>query len=621
VLFTALTLALGFVVLTTTLAAPQLRLAGNAAEGHNVRVGSVGDTIDATEQTIPAAAAAAPAAPAQQAPALQSPATIAMAPPYVAETGDEPYDLGSLWEQTKDKTVANRSHATSGEAQVDGTFDLDILSSVYPYKVVPAAGLPWNDTVNPKEGKDRIVVPGSHGFYNFTVVAAEDAAYKFDILLSDNFVFEVDGKTIDLTGKGWADIPMRYRLWDVTSGTLLTAVPPPAVAKPGEANMAAGTDDWTGVDVNGLKNLVDGAELDEGDSCEYRLDWKWPYVTQKAVGNADPEDTALGEQVYANAAKDKWDGIPYYRLKLSLVMWAGEVRGAVTVRVIFDKNCTDSTVTPPADRVYDVVPGLTFGTLPIPTRAGFAFLGWTSDAAGTQPYIQATTLIPAAPNGEITIYAQWQRVEDGKVLVIFNPNGDGGTVTPANKEYAVGAQYGVLPVPTRPGYKFLGWTYDAAGTLPYVKSTDVIPVQSGSVTVYAKWEKEEEPIDLPWWIWILPPAIAAPLIPLIGAMALLPAVPVVLGGLGLGGLGLLGLGGLDDFCWMCLRPCGECACEGKCGNPLCKCETDDTDDTNKQEKPPKTGDSPAAMWSALALLAVSGGLALYLNRKRREEDN
>ena len=165
----------------------------------------------------------------------------------------------------------------------------------------------------------------------------------------------------------------------------------------------------------------------------------------------------------------------------------------------------------------------------------------------------------------------------------------------------------VVPEPVKAGFKFVGWTYDQAGTQP-VDLNDIIRPNE-ITTVYAQWEVDG--VDIPWWIWILPPVIAVPLIPIIGLITGLPIV--------LGGLGLLGLGGFAiskiKICWLCWKPCSECTCEGKCRNPDCK-----TTDATKQEKPPKTGDSSTAAWSALTMLALSGGLALYL-RKRREEDD
>jgi len=130
--------------------------------------------------------------------------------------------------------------------------------------------------------------------------------------------------------------------------------------------------------------------------------------------------------------------------------------------------------------------------------------------------------------------------------------------------------------------------------------------------VYAVWTKVDPPDDddceIPPWVWI--PAIA---IPAVGGLALLSGIPIVLGALGLGGLGLLGL-----TCWLCHRPCDDCTCEGKCSNPDCECAKPDIGDA---VVPPKTGDSNTLAVGALAMLALTSGVALILARKRREKEN
>jgi glucan-binding YG repeat protein len=52
-----------------------------------------------------------------------------------------------------------------------------------------------------------------------------------------------------------------------------------------------------------------------------------------------------------------------------------------------------------------------------------------------------------------------------KYQVTFNANG--GSVSPASKEYKAGEKYGNMPVPTRNGYKFVGWFKVASGEFNY----------------------------------------------------------------------------------------------------------------------------------------------------------
>jgi len=61
-------------------------------------------------------------------------------------------------------------------------------------------------------------------------------------------------------------------------------------------------------------------------------------------------------------------------------------------------------------------------------------------------------------------------------------------------------------------------------------------------------------------------------------------------------------------CLKCLKPCDKCTCSNcNCAKP-------------KTEPMAKTGDSTMAAYSALTMLVISGGIAAYLYRKRREEE-
>lgn len=709
VLYTALTLVLGIALLTTTLAAPRLRLvrpAGYAA---------------ATAQTITAAAA---------------PDLLVSGGHYYKQWvgPDTPSTLGKMSERDKDKLGPNFDNMPTLATltpKPNGSYDLDILSSVYDGKV--AAGtdkpLPWDDNADPENGIDRILVPGSYGFYNFEIKATVACAYEFEIHLSDNYKFDVNGDGIDdllvdrnggfvndATVLDWEPLPIRYRLWNVTTGTpaLVTEdrnSDPNPFTNP-EVDPDAAIDDWIGVDVDGLLGLWDAhGTLTAGATDEYRLDWKWDYQRDddtddpiaSSVSNPnsvanDGDDAAIGRRVYTAAAPED---IPYYRLQLALAMWADTIPtpgggggdDSSKIKLIFDPNGSGATVTP-TFREYNKGERIDkYGALPIPTRPGYNFVRWTYDKEGTLPvnpsdiipekgatiYAQWTTKIwvnfdpdgedasvtpdgewydpddlfgftlpiPERPGyefigwfdrdgnpvtaesyinalrlgllGDRTIFARWRVAGETVIRLNFDPNGAGASVNPTGRDYEEGDRidkHGPLPIPTRPGYTFIGWTYDREGTLP-VNPSDIVPSQGG--WVYAQWIKNEDPNPvLPPWIWILPPAIIAPLIPLIGVASLLPALPVLLGG-----IGLIGLGGLRcDCCWRCLRPCDECICEGKCHNPCCRNEVDDTDDQTKPPvMPPKTGDSSTVMWSALTMLALSGGLALVLSRKRREEED
>ena len=117
-----------------------------------------------------------------------------------------------------------------------------------------------------------------------------------------------------------------------------------------------------------------------------------------------------------------------------------------------------------------------------PTRAGYIFDGWYTDANLTSKYNFNTTVTKS-----FTLYAKWTVNENidttTKYTVTFNSNG-GSAVSSVqvSKNDTV-----VEPAkPTRSGYIFNGWYTDSALTQAYNFSTAV----TGNFTLYAKWTKE-----------------------------------------------------------------------------------------------------------------------------------
>ncbi len=81
----------------------------------------------------------------------------------------------------------------------------------------------------------------------------------------------------------------------------------------------------------------------------------------------------------------------------------------------------------------------------------------------------------------VNLYANWK---PNIYTVQFDPNG--GSVSTVTKYVTYGSAYGSLPVPTRAGYKFLGWyTSSEGGTLITENSTVTI---NASQKLYAQWE-------------------------------------------------------------------------------------------------------------------------------------
>ena len=131
--------------------------------------------------------------------------------------------------------------------------------------------------------------------------------------------------------------------------------------------------------------------------------------------------------------------------------------------------------------------GSILGDLPVPTREGYAFVGWfTAVSGGTQ--VTASTVVSA----DITLYAHWTIKS---YTVVFDANGGSGGVS---KSYNHGSILGELSVPTREGYVFVGWFTATSGDTQVTAST----VVTGPQTLYARW-KTREKVQLweggPYW--------------------------------------------------------------------------------------------------------------------------
>ncbi len=111
-----------------------------------------------------------------------------------------------------------------------------------------------------------------------------------------------------------------------------------------------------------------------------------------------------------------------------------------------------------------------------PTKAGYTFGGWYTDAGHTQVYDFNSNI-----SGNITIYAKWNAQIH---TVSFEV--DGGSAI-ANQSVAHGGKATMPQVdPTKAGYTFGGWYTDAGHTQVYDFNSNI----SGNITIYAKWNAQ-----------------------------------------------------------------------------------------------------------------------------------
>jgi len=108
-----------------------------------------------------------------------------------------------------------------------------------------------------------------------------------------------------------------------------------------------------------------------------------------------------------------------------------------------------------------------------PEKYGHAFVHWTTDQTGTQPFSFST-----AVTSPLSLYAQW--IAERRVTFMLN---DGTSSIHDESVVKDGETIGQPSVPLRQGYAFTNWAADNAGNIIFDFS---IPVTS-DVIIYAQW--------------------------------------------------------------------------------------------------------------------------------------
>jgi len=138
----------------------------------------------------------------------------------------------------------------------------------------------------------------------------------------------------------------------------------------------------------------------------------------------------------------------------------------------------------PAEEI--VTYGLTYGSLPAPSRAGYAFDGWWTEAEGAGIQISEGSAVEAT--SDHTLYAKWTAKT---YTVTFEA--EGGNVSPVWKRVTFGGAYGALPSPRRGGYVFDGWW--AGGGARTRVTAETLVTALADHALYAAWV--EDPLLCP----------------------------------------------------------------------------------------------------------------------------
>ena len=118
-----------------------------------------------------------------------------------------------------------------------------------------------------------------------------------------------------------------------------------------------------------------------------------------------------------------------------------------------------------------------------PTRAGYEFLGWSSD-----PTTMLTNYAPGeryTDEASVTLYAVWRYVPK-TYTVIYDANGGGNTPASQTKTEDVTLIL-TSTIPTRYGYTFRGWATSSSATSATYQAGGSYTANEG-VTLYAVWE-------------------------------------------------------------------------------------------------------------------------------------
>ena len=124
--------------------------------------------------------------------------------------------------------------------------------------------------------------------------------------------------------------------------------------------------------------------------------------------------------------------------------------------------------------------GDTYGTLPTPTRNGYAFLEWNTESDGSGQTITNTSV--ADITSDQTLYAIWELS-----ICTLSYDANGGTGAPASQTDNCGTSITISSTtPTRSGYTFLGWSTDSTATSATYSAGESY-TGNENVTLYAVW--------------------------------------------------------------------------------------------------------------------------------------
>lgn len=237
------------------------------------------------------------------------------------------------------------------------------------------------------------------------------------------------------------------------------------------------------------KVYTTSTSIDQAKDHTLYADWNSNPYTVYFNGNGGTVNKSSMQVVYGNsfgtlatASKSGYGFLGWYTSSGVKVTSSSlyNIAGNTTLTAKWGRNYkitflpNGGTVNPKSKYVTN---GVAYGSMPVPKRKGYTFVGWYTKTKGGARVLNTRTV---ALTRNTTFYAKWTL---SKYRLYFNPYG--GRVSTSSKTITYSKKYGALPKPRRTGYTFLGWYTKKKGGVKLTKSTKLI--RTANRTLYAKW--------------------------------------------------------------------------------------------------------------------------------------
>jgi len=125
-----------------------------------------------------------------------------------------------------------------------------------------------------------------------------------------------------------------------------------------------------------------------------------------------------------------------------------------------------------------------YGTLPVPTRAGYTFQGWYTSVIGGVKVSETTVM----ESQNTVVYAHWSPIT---YAIMYHGNGnDSGQTESSIHTYNTSKELTTNDF-EKLGYHFVGWSTSETGTVEYINNATVLnlsEINGDVINLYAIWE-------------------------------------------------------------------------------------------------------------------------------------